>query len=68
MPPDGLALDANALRAWITADRHLLEVFRSRSPCLPCVVLEEALAGWIEQAHRDRQQKREERLARSLDQ
>jgi predicted nucleic acid-binding protein len=63
---DRLAFDANALTAWIANDPLVDQTLGPRLPALPCVVLEEALRGWIEQAHRDRQKRSESRLAESL--
>lgn len=64
--PELAALDANALRDWIARDPGLDRLIGNRMPALPCVVLEEALRGWLEQAHRSRQKHDEVRLSASL--
>jgi predicted nucleic acid-binding protein len=54
------------LRDWADPASGVDAQIGLRLPCLTCVVLEEGLRGWLEQAHRARQKRDEARLATSL--
>jgi predicted nucleic acid-binding protein len=62
-----LALDTNALSAWIRGDAQVEALLSTATPVLPAPVLAEAVHGWILAMRKAEQRRREDQIGTALD-